>query len=123
MSCKGIIYHTLKSKLDNTSCPNKAKDVNGFCLQHKKQSLAYERNRQIQQEVYGFIEVNFKVYFGDEYTYIKMRNNRPMSSILTPLYDKYQCFGYFLFHNNTTVDLSLPGELFDGMVLYLNSGP
>jgi hypothetical protein len=118
MSCKGIVYHTLKSKLPATPCKNKAKDANGFCLQHKRQSETYARQQQINMEM-GFTPVNFTVYCDGESTEIRMRNNYRLSSIMNALYHKFNVNDYVLCYNGKSINLDSPGALVDGLTLEL----
>lgn len=82
--CKGKIYPTTKSKLSVKRCTNKARDSNGFCCVHKKQSKEYTYDRNVWAEIGQariLISCNSKsVYQGE--VEIRMRTEQPVYSAL-----------------------------------------
>ena len=114
-TCKGLIYHTMKSKIDPTPCKNKAKDQYGFCHVHKKQSKDYEYKLQ-----HGYFYFEFKIQYEDyEPCSVRMRANQQMRLAIRDINEKYNVQGYLLTYNGDFIDLSLPAYIFDGCLLKL----
>lgn len=76
MTCRGFIYHTMKSKLPATPCMNKAKDEFGFCRRHHKQSQAFQRQRELVPD-----SVIFYVRYINNTTAIKIRGSQRVISL------------------------------------------
>jgi hypothetical protein len=112
-TCKAKIYHTRKSGLPTTQCTNKAKDHNGFCFIHKKQSQEYEYRLQ-----HGFIDIKIQ-YQNDEPCTVKMRAQQKMSLIIKPINEKYNIKNHLLTYNGDFIDLTLPAVIFDDLILQL----
>lgn len=109
-TCKAIIYHTNKSKLPNTKCKNKAKDNNGFCLIHIKQSKSYEKMRQYEQKM-GVGACMFSIiYYNNDnmLTYFKCRDVQPLSLMLRNYEERFNLNECMLYYNNIPLDLQFP---------------
>ncbi|HSW76504.1 MAG TPA: hypothetical protein VLG50_05640 [Candidatus Saccharimonadales bacterium] len=110
-TCKGLIYNTSKSRLPPTPCTNKAKDNNGFCGIHKKQSSDY---------IYKVNIVQFKIIYQGCECAIKMRRNDPIGKVLFHVNERFGLVGHVLSYQGEFIDLTLPAYLFDGVTLSLD---
>ena len=117
-TCRGKIYYSIKSNLDAKPCSNKAKDPNGFCLQHKKQSQRYRNQKQYEASI-GLISVEFKVYLMDEEVIVKMRHHHQIGKSLKDVNEKFGCHNYKYAYNGDLVDLTLPAMIYDNKILNL----
>jgi hypothetical protein len=82
--CKGKIYPTTKSKLPVRRCNNKAKDNNGYCNMHKKQSAEYTHTRQAWADI---DQARILISCSDKSIYegeieIRMKSESPVYSAL-----------------------------------------
>lgn len=117
-TCRGKIYYSLKSRKDIKSCPNKAKDINGFCLRHKSQSQIYSRSKDYEASI-GIQSIEFKVLYQGNTVTIKMRHHCPIGQSLKDVNEKFGCRQYIYMYNDNVVDLSLPAVIYDNKILEL----
>lgn len=122
MSCKGKIYPTLKSKLPVKSCPNKAKDEYGFCLQHRSQSKTYKRQIDVDAEMGLSPSILLYIKYNNEKTCIKMRMNQKIFHVLKDINEKYNT-NNILMLDNQFIDMTLPAGFYENMILDLVPKP